>query len=90
MYSKEFINLVNKAFSESEKLTQEEKAEGNPYYIGFGNPNAKILFIGKEKGFDKEKNLRQFEFESLLNPKEWKSYIDNSIEIFCKLHFIYL
>jgi len=55
MYSKEFINLVNKAFSESEKLTPEEKAEGNPYYIGFGNPNAKILFIGKEKGFDIDK-----------------------------------
>lgn len=87
MYSKEFINLVNIAFSESEKLTQEEKAEGNPYYIGFGNPNAKILFIGKEKGFDIEKNLRQFEFESLLNPKEWKNYIDNSIGINTNKHY---
>ncbi len=81
MYSEKFINLVNTAFSESEKLTPEEKSEGNPYYIGFGNPNAKILFIGKEKGFDIEKNLRQFEFESLLNPKEWKNYVNNSIGI---------
>lgn len=87
MYSKEFINLVNKAFCESEKLTHEQKAEGNPYYIGFGNPNAKILFVGKEKGFDKEKNLRQFEFESLLNPTEWKSYIDNSIGINTNKHY---
>ena len=87
MYSKEFINLVNKAFSESEILTPEEKAEGNPYYIGFGNPNAKILFVGKEKGFDKEKNFGQFEFESLLNPKEWKSYIDNSIGINTNKHY---
>ena len=24
----------------------------NPYYIGFGNPDADILLVGKEKGFD--------------------------------------
>ena len=29
----------------------------NPYYIGFGNPNSGILFLGKESYF-----LRQFGF----------------------------
>ena len=24
----------------------------NPYYVGFGEPDADILFVGKEKGFD--------------------------------------
>lgn len=80
MYSKEFVNLVENSFLKSEKLTSEEKKFGNPYYIGFGNPNSTVLILGKEKGFNIE-NEKQFEYESLLNPLEWKTYVDNSIKI---------
>lgn len=76
-YSKKFNDLVNNSFINSNKLESSEKEFGNPYYIGFGNPNSKILILGKEKGFDIN-NLEQFNYESIENPNEWKSYVDNS------------
>ncbi|NUY82723.1 hypothetical protein HUK80_17605 [Flavobacterium sp. MAH-1] len=81
MYSKKFEDLVNVAFSKSDNLSIDEKQFGNPYYIGFGNPNSKVLILGKEKGFDVQNTLtnKQFEYESLKNPNEWKYYIENKI-----------
>ncbi len=81
MYSKQFIDLVNFAASETEKLTVEEKKTGNPYYVGFGNPNAKVLILGKEKGFEiKDATFNiQLEYESINNPLEWKNYIEKQI-----------
>ncbi len=46
----------------------------NPYYLGFGNPDANILFIGKEKGFD-EKNARLLFYESVCNFIQWEYII---------------
>ena len=46
----------------------------NPFYIGFGNPNSEVLIIGKEKGFDFDKNINQAFYESINNPKEWSHY----------------
>lgn len=63
-YSKKFIDLVNNSFINSNNLESSEKEFGNPYYVGFGNPNSKILILGKEKGFDIN-NLEQFKYESL-------------------------
>lgn len=82
MYSRKFKDLVNLAFEKSENLTFNEKKCGNPYYVGFGNPNSKVLILGKEKGFDVQNNhiSEQFEYESLKNPNEWKYYIDNKIK----------
>ena len=81
MYSKKFEDLVNVAFAHSENLTINEKQFGNPYYVGFGNPNSKVLILGKEKGFDIQNTQtnEQFEYESLKNPNEWKYYIENKI-----------
>lgn len=83
MYDSRFIDLVNSAFLKSEKLSNTEKVLGNPYYIGFGNPNSKVLVLGKEKGFnvnpEKEFEQEQFKFESLLNPNEWKYCIDREL-----------
>ena len=44
----------------------------NPYYIGFGNPNSGILFLGKEKGFDIENRPDLFFLESIDNIKQWE------------------
>ena len=76
----EFVNLVenSKKFSD-EFYKNGEKKSANPFYIGLGNPNAEVLIIGKEKGFDYEKNKTQAFFESINNPKEWHHYIKNEI-----------
>ena len=84
MYSNEFIDLVNFSYEESEKFYKKEENDDetspNPFYIGFGNPNAEIVIFGKEKGF-KTTELVQLKYESINNPTEWKSYIDKGISI---------
>lgn len=82
MYTEKFKKIVSFAFDKSEIFynNRENEESPNPYYIGFGNPNAEILILGKEKGFDKEGNLEQLKCESINNPKEWKCYIDNHIK----------
>ena len=82
MYTSSFIDLVNYAvLNSTEYYKNPEKTNcPNPFFVGFGNPNAKILVFGKEKAFDKE-NLKQLEYESIKNPHEWNSYIQNNILI---------
>lgn len=82
MYDIKFKKLVEFAFQKSQELYRIEanKNKPNPYYIGFGNPNAKILILGKEKGFEPN-NFEQLQYESIGNPSEWKHYIDNNILI---------
>lgn len=82
MYKKDFIDLVNNSFYNSEELysLSSNINKPNPFYIGYGNPNSKILIFGKEKAFD-DKNLLQLKYESIENPKQWKFYIDNCISI---------
>lgn len=80
MYKESFKDLVNIALINSNNFYKnpENINSPNPYFVGFGNPNAKILILGKEKGFDKN-NLKQLEYESINNPKEWDNYIKNNI-----------
>jgi hypothetical protein len=80
MYKESFKDLVNFAVSKSYDFYNnlENVDSPNPYFIGFGNPNAKILILGKEKGFDKN-NLQQLKYESINNPEEWNNYIKNDI-----------
>jgi hypothetical protein len=76
-YSKKFIDVVNNSFINSNNLESSEKEFGSPYYVGFGNPNSKILILGKEKGSDIN-NFEQFNYESIENINEWKFYVDNA------------
>lgn len=58
-YSEEFCNLIKKV-----------NQEGNEFfgqYIGIGNPNAKILIIGKEPAIYQTQNKMQYENEILGN-----------------------
>lgn len=57
------INLVN--IKEIQQLA-------NPYYIGFGNPNSDILFIGKEKAFDIMNSPELLLHESVNNTLQWE------------------
>lgn len=46
-YRKEFIELIDSLKNENNK---------NLRFVGFGNPNSKILIIGKECSFDLKVN----------------------------------
>jgi hypothetical protein len=49
----------------------------NPYYIGYGNPNSEILFLGKEKAFNITNSPNLFLHESINNNKQWECLIEN-------------
>lgn len=76
MFSTEFFEIVHSAKEQSDKFysNQQNAGKPNPYYIGFGTPNAKVLIMGKEKGFD-PLNKEQLQFESIGNPHEWFDYL---------------
>lgn len=62
MYSEEFKDYVNNGI--------------NKYFIGTGNPNAKILFIGKESAIseDDTESIRKYN----SNASDWSVHIKNS------------
>ena len=61
MYSKEFIKYVKNGVDN--------------YYVGSGNPNANILFIGKESAIS-EKNLEGKRWYA-NNAKDWENHIEH-------------
>ena len=72
-YPKDFIELVEKVNdSESEVYGQ---------YIGVGNPNAKILIIGKESAINTKNDdeKQQYEIEYLRNATGWLQNINNNV-----------
>lgn len=42
-------------------------------YIGHGNPNAKILFIGQESAIDPNKHKEQYKLEIADNAGQWRN-----------------
>ncbi|MBC7523705.1 MAG: hypothetical protein H7239_04630 [Flavobacterium sp.] len=65
-YSNEFIDIVLKS-----------KPNNLNNYIGTGNPNAKILIIGKECAVDLRQEFVQYEREIKENLINWKVNIEN-------------
>ena len=63
IYSKAFETLVNQASS----------------FIGYGNPNAKILILGKEAAIDANENINQHISEINRNVEVWKKNIEQQI-----------
>jgi len=49
----------------------------NPFYVGYGNPKADTLFIGKEKGFSITSYPEQFLEESINNILQWQLIPDS-------------
>lgn len=57
----------------------------NPFFIGFGNPEADILFLGREKSFNTYSQPELFFHESINNTLQWESInsgIDLTNEVF--------
>lgn len=63
-YSKEFKSLVDST---------------NENYIGHGNPNAKILFIGQEPAIDPNVKVMRWAEEIMNNTSQWKKIVADSI-----------
>lgn len=80
MFRKEFIELARYAHSKSEEKFRENLSiEANPYFLGFGNPNSDILFVGQEMAIDPIKNPVTLEMESYRNPEHWHTLIKENI-----------
>lgn len=47
-------------------------------YIGYGNPNAKILFIGQEPAIDRISDVGQYEREIVRNWEQWHTIVSNN------------
>ena len=67
--------IRDKVLSSSDLIFNKKLA--NPFYIGFGNPNSKILFIGKEKAFSSD-NLDLLIKESINNYAQWKQILSSN------------
>lgn len=63
MYSKEFKEFV-------------ENGQNNPYYVGTGNPNANILFIGKESAISDDNSEGKKWYHK--NASDWRTHITNN------------
>lgn len=61
MYTEDFIEFVKKGI--------------NNFYIGTGNPNSKILIIGKESAIETT-DLQSFEWY-VNNAQDWQNRIEN-------------
>lgn len=66
-YSEEFIQLINK------KEIQDESE-----FIGFGNPNSKVLFVGKECSLNEEEDKYEYENCNKPNLQHWERNINDS------------
>lgn len=59
----------------------EQRKFANPFFIGYGNPTADILFLGKEKAFDIEKDEHNlFLKESINNILQWEKVVSSKSE----------
>jgi hypothetical protein len=61
----------------SQTLKKYEKYLVNPYYIGAGNPDSDIIFIGKELAHNPSNNPDLFFLESISNWYLWNEFIKN-------------
>ncbi|WMN12808.1 hypothetical protein QYS49_34695 [Marivirga salinae] len=50
----------------------------NPYYIGFGNPEADLLIMGQEKAFNAFAHPKLMLYESINNSFQWSKIIENN------------
>lgn len=72
-YPKSFIDLVNEV--------NKKKNQSDVQYIGVGNPNAKILIIGKESAINtkEEEGKKQYKKEFRNNYKDWLENVEDDV-----------
>lgn len=71
--------IWNNKILKNRKFNDELYKLSNPFYIGFGNPKSKILFIGKEKGFDLNEHKDLLFEESINNIYHWEKIIRDDL-----------
>lgn len=78
----QIVGILNQTV-EFEDGVNDLKAMSNPYYIGYGNPNADLLFVGLEKAIrlgdvvaDEETESKLFFEESVNNIYHFQKLID--------------
>ena len=79
------MNKVAKNYTDSfnEIVSKVNDKQNSLYgqYLGTGNPNSKILILGKECAINKNTHQCQYEHEILNNFINWKHNVDNNISI---------
>lgn len=84
---KDFLELLSENDLKERKKQWEEilkknysvstlKKLANPFFVGYGNPDASILFLGKEKAFQVGHPNRLFLKESINNILQWEKIIE--------------
>lgn len=71
------MNLVNYS-SEFKEILQ--LAKNKEMFLGTGNPNSKIVFIGKEAAIDEKLNANQHFREISNNTIDWENNYDNEMQ----------
>lgn len=67
IYTESFLQAVN-------------LSGGKNFFLGTGNPNSKILIVGKEAAIDTSKSDVQYELEIKKNSSDWQQNIKNKIQ----------
>lgn len=70
------LTILIMKYSEEFKALLDYMPDG---YIGHGNPNAKILFIGQEPAIDRNRALEQYDIEIAHNAKQWRKLVSKGI-----------
>ncbi|PWJ42426.1 hypothetical protein [Sediminitomix flava] len=79
-YPELFKDLVQTYNPKSESfLDGIDRIQPNPYYLGFGFPDSKILIIGQEKAIDPSKT-HIVKNESMENLRQWDVLIEEEID----------
>lgn len=65
-YSEEFIDLVN-------------DSKWQDHYVGIGNPEAKVLIVGKECALDEELDSLLYAETFLQNQEDWKRNVQEGV-----------
>lgn len=71
---------MNKVIYNSKFKAAIELAKVKDFFIGTGNPNAKMLFIGKEAAIDSLKSSEQHKREISNNTTDWNSNYQNNTQ----------
>lgn len=77
-YPQSFCDLINNKHYQQERM-----------FVGYGNPSAKILIVGQEVTWNKEKQAEELEHYCLQNMEHWTKNIQHGNTITIKSQVLY-
>lgn len=78
LYPQSFCDLINNKHYQQERM-----------FVGYGNPSAKILIVGQEVTWNKEKQAEELEHYCLQNMEHWAKNIQHGNTITIKSQVLY-